>query len=112
MTVAEYATRGELEGVDRRVEDLRRDLQNTERILRDRDEEKERSLRAEFVEAVRASEDRSHERFDKLDAHLERQDAYIMRRRFRFAKPRMDVLVLAVGTLAAMVFAHFLFGIG
>lgn len=64
---ADYATRDELD-------DLRRDLVNTERLLRDRDDQKQAELRAEFIKAIQASDERHDQRFDKIDDTLEHQN--------------------------------------
>lgn len=104
--MTEYATRAELDGVDRRLELLRRDQQETERILRDRDDEKERGLRSEFLDAIRVSDEASRERFDKIDETLAEQNKWIMRRRFAWVKPRREFVVLTLGTFAAMALAY------
>ena len=100
------------EDLDRRAEAITRDLRDTERILRDRDDDKERALRAEFLQAVRDSDKRAQDRFDKIDATLDEQNKYIMRRRFVWASWRRDTLALLVSGLAVSLILHFAFGIG
>lgn len=95
----DYATREEL---DRRAEAILRDLRDTERLLRDRDDEKERILRAEFIQAVQASEDRMHDRLDGIDQHLTEQDRWLMRRRFVWRTWRRDLLGATIAALAAL----------
>lgn len=104
MSETEYATRDDL-----RV--LRDDLRDTERLLRDRDDEKERMLRAEFIQAIEASDARHLHRFDKIDATLEAQNRYIMKKRFEWPTWRRDTAGLFFGTLLAVVIGRFVFGI-
>jgi hypothetical protein len=102
--VAEYATKDDLA-------ELRRDLRETERILRERDEQKERQLRAEFVDAVRHSDERTDRHFRDLETHLDRQDEFIMRRRFTWSTWRRDVARFAAASVVATLVLHFLFGV-
>lgn len=104
MSGSEFATREDL----RRLES---DLRDTERILRDRDDEKERMLRAEFVQAIDMSDARVAQRFDKIDQTLEIQNRYIMKKRFEWKTWRRDTGALFVGTILASVIVKVVFGI-
>lgn len=97
--MADCATREEL---DRLGDRLTRDLRDTERLLRDRDDDKERQLRAEFIQAVQDSERRTHDRLDSIDNHLTEQDRWIMRRRFVWRTWRRDLLGATIAALAAL----------
>lgn len=108
MAVGDYATRGDLDGVR---EALTRDLRDTERLLRDRDDERERLLRAEFVAAVSAATAASERRFDHIDEVLSEQNKYIMRRRFSWSTWRRDTLALTLSGVAVALVLHFVFGI-
>lgn len=100
------------ERVDRLVGDLRKDLLDTERLLRDRDDEKEQQLRSEFLVAVKDSEDRLHGRLDGVDAHLTRQDEYLLGRQINWPKTWVGAGVGAVSMIAAYAALHFGFHIG
>lgn len=106
--MADYATRAEL---DRLGDRLTRDLRDTERLLRDRDDEKERQLRAEFIQAVQDSERRTHDRLDSIDNHLTEQDRWIMRRRFVWTKWRRDLSALTAASVVAALILHYFFHI-
>lgn len=103
--LSHLATRDELIAVTR-------DLRDTERMLRDRDDEKERLLRAEFVAALNMSDERSQKRFDKIDNTLAEQNKYIMKRRLEWPTWRRDTLALFVAALSGSLALHFGFGIG
>lgn len=90
---------------------LQQDLRDTERLLRDRDDDKERMLRAEFVQAIEASDTRAASRFDKIDMTLEAQNRFIMKKRFEWPTWRRDTAALLIGTLLAMIIAKLVFGI-
>lgn len=100
----DYATRGDL---DHLRDQLNRDLRDTERLLRDRDDDKERQLRAEFIQAVQDSERRTHDRLSDIDAHLTAQDAYLMRRRLIWPNWRRDLAALTLSTVVAGLVLHF-----
>lgn len=100
------------ERVDRLVGDLRKDLLDTERLLRDRDDEKEKQLRAEFLTAVKDSEDRLHGRLDGVDAHLTRQDEYLMTKADIWPNVWRSMMALALASVAAAIILHFGFNIG
>lgn len=104
MSVSEFATREDL----RRLES---DLRDTERILRDRDDEKERMLRAEFVQAIEVSDARVVRRFDRIDQTLEAQNRYIMKKRFEWKTWRRDTGALFIVTILASVIAKVIFGV-
>lgn len=104
----DYATRADL---DRIHQSLSRDLLETERLLRERDDEKERSLRAEFVDALDRSDGRTRQGFIEVKAMLEQQNRWIMRDRFAWAKDRKNVILMIAAALSAALIARYLFGV-
>lgn len=106
--MSEYATRADL---DRVHQSLSKDLLDTERLLRDRDDEKERALRAELLAAIERSDQRTSSGFTEVKGMLEEQNRFIMRRRFAWSTWRRDLLGLAVSGVAVSVALHFVFGV-
>lgn len=106
--VSEYARRADLDHLER---SLRQDLLDTERLLRNRDDEKERGLRAEFVDAIERSDKRARDGFAEVKGMLEEQNKFIMRQRFRWVTWRRDLLGLFLAGGAASLFLHFVFRI-
>lgn len=113
---SEYATRDEVEAV-------RRDLRDTERLLRDRDDEKERILRAEFVQAINESDARHDARFDKIDNTLDDQTEMMKQQsdeKLEKAEERAEIwpnfwrtlALFALATIVATLALHFGFGVG
>jgi len=107
--MTDYATNQRL---DEAIAKLRDDLVETERILRDRDDEKEHGLRAEFVMAVRESESRTHGRLDDLDEHLNRQDEVLQARAEVWPAFWRTAFLLAMATIVASLTLHYGFHVG
>lgn len=100
------------ERVDRLVGDLRKDLLDTERLLRDRDDEKEQQLRTEFLTAVKDSEDRLHGRLDGLESHLDDQDEMLQKKAEVWPTWWRSFLLFAAASVVAALTLHFLFHVG
>ncbi|MHB8742557.1 MAG: hypothetical protein ACYC9L_05465 [Sulfuricaulis sp.] len=98
--MSEYATRAELRDAEAR---LSRDIRDTERILRDRDDAKAKELRDEFLDAVHQSEGRITHRVDGVDSHLDRQDALLQGRRVNWKTWALGI----IGTVVAFAFLKY-----
>lgn len=109
MASEDYATNSRVDGL---VGELRKDLLATERLLRDRDDEKEKGLRAEFVAAVQASEDRTHSRFDGIEAHLDKQDEILLAKSEVWPAFWRSLVLFAAASIIAALTLHFGFHVG
>lgn len=107
--MSDFATN---ERLDDLVGKLRDDLLATERLLRDRDDEKEHILRTEFVAAVQASEDRTHKRLDDIDQHLNDQDTLLNEKAQVWPTFWRTLLLFAMATVVASLVLHFGFHVG
>lgn len=105
MAGSDYATHDDLDN-------LRRDLRDTERLLRDRDDEKERGLRAEFLTAVKDSEDRLHGRLDGLEEHLDQQDEVLAKKAEVWPSFWRSLLLFCAASVVAALILHFIFHVG
>lgn len=106
---SDYATNAR---VDTLVGELRKDLTETERLLRDRDDKKEKQLRAEFLTAVKDSEDRLHGRLDGLESHLDDQDEMLQKKAEVWPTWWRSFLLFAAASVVAALTLHFLFHVG
>lgn len=100
------------ERVDTLVADLRKDLLETERILRDRDDQKEQQLRADFIQVVKDSEDRLHGRLDGLETHLDQQDEVLAKKAEIWPTFWRSLLLFCGASVVAALILHFVFHIG
>lgn len=90
-------------------ENLRRDLRESERILRTEFTEADRDLRREFTEAIDRSNEMHAGRFDKIDETLDFQNELLVTRAQLWPNWRRDTLGLFIASLFAACLAHFVF---